>query len=130
MKVDEKSDIYSYGVVLMELLTGKRPLDPEFGESVDIVEWIRMKIRDHKSLETALDPSVGNTKHVQEEMLLVLRIAILCTAKLPKDRPSMRDVLTMLGEAKPRRKGSSNHSSDATNKDSPVFSTKPVNDIL
>ncbi|XP_071919060.1 uncharacterized protein [Coffea arabica] len=126
LKVDEKSDIYSYGVVLMELLTGKRPLDPEFGESVDIVEWIRIKIRDHKSLETALDPSVGITKHVQEEMLLVLRIAILCTAKLPKDRPSMRDVLTMLGEAKPRRKGSSNHGAD---KDNPVFSTTPVNDI-
>ncbi|KAL3531184.1 hypothetical protein ACH5RR_010506 [Cinchona calisaya] len=129
LKVDEKSDIYSYGVVLMELLTGKRPLDPEFGESVEIVEWIRIKIRDHKSLVTALDPSVGNTEHVQEEMLLVLRIAILCTAKLPKDRPSMRDVLTMLGEAKPRRKVSSNHGTNATtNKENPVFSTKPVND--
>lgn len=125
LKVDEKSDIYSYGVVLMELLTGKRPLDPEFGESVDIVEWIRRKIRDNNSLETALDPNVGNTKHVQEEMLLVLRIALLCTAKLPKDRPSMRDVITMLGEAKPRRKSSSNN---ATN--NPVFSTSPVNGLL
>lgn len=127
LKVDEKSDIYSYGVVLMELLTGKRPLDPVFGESMDIVEWIKMKLRDNKSLEAALDPCVGNTKHVQEEMLLVLRIALLCTAKLPKDRPSMRDVITMLGEAKPRRKSSSNN---ASNKDSPIFSTSPVNDFL
>ncbi|KAJ8558210.1 hypothetical protein K7X08_004976 [Anisodus acutangulus] len=132
LKVDEKSDIYSYGVVLMELLTGKRPLDPEFGESVDIVEWFRMKIRDNKSLEAALDPNVGATQHVQEEMLLVLRIAILCIAKLPKDRPSMRDVLTMLKEAKPRRKSSSNSggSHAATNKDKPIFSTSPVNGLL
>ncbi|KAA8550699.1 hypothetical protein F0562_002383 [Nyssa sinensis] len=130
LKVGEKSDIYSYGVVLMELLTGKQPLDPEFGESIDIVEWFRQKIRDNKALEGALDPSVGNCKHVQEEMLLVLRIAILCTAKLPKDRPSMRDVITMLGEAKPRRKSSSSSSGNVVNKDKPIFSTSPVNGLL
>lgn len=130
MKIDEKVDIYSYGVVLLELLTGKQPLDSEFGESVDIVEWIRRKIRDNKSLEEALDPNVGNCKHVQEEMLLVLRIALLCTAKLPKDRPSMRDVITMLGEAKPRRKSSSNNDGHAANRDKPIFSTSPVNGLL
>lgn len=104
----------------MELLTGKRPLEAEFGESIDIVEWIRRKMRERTPLEEALDPSVGSTKHVQEEMLIVLRIAILCTAKLPKDRPSMRDVLTMLAEAKPRRKSSC---CVASNKDKPVFTT-------
>ncbi|KAL1559632.1 mik1 protein [Salvia divinorum] len=104
LKVDEKSDVYSYGVVLMELLTGKRPLEAEFGESVDIVEWMRGKQR--LGLEEALDPSVGNTNHVKEEMMLVLRIALVCTAKLPKDRPTMRDVSSMLAEAKPRRKTS------------------------
>lgn len=130
LKVDEKIDIYSFGVVLLELLTGKRPLDPEFGESVDIVEWIRLKIRDNKSLEEALDPIAGNCRHVQEEMLLVLRIALLCTAKLPRDRPSMRDVITMLGEAKPRRKSSSNNDGLTTNKEKPVFSTSPVNGLL
>lgn len=131
LKVDEKSDIYSYGVVLMELLTGKKPLEPEFGESVDIVEWIRGKMRKNGGLEEVLDPTIGSTRHVQEEMLLVLRFAILCTAKLPKDRPSMRDVVSMLGEAKPRRKSSSNGGVNAAinNVDRPVFSTSPVNDL-
>ncbi|KAB2074644.1 hypothetical protein ES319_A07G165300v1 [Gossypium barbadense] len=127
LKVDEKIDIYSFGVVLLELLTGKKPLDPEFGESVDIVEWIRRKFRDNKSLEEALDPNLGNCRHIQEETLLVARIALLCTAKLPKDRPSMRDVITMLVEAKPRRKSSSNNGGNASNKEIPVFSTSPVN---
>lgn len=130
LKVDEKSDVYSYGVVLMELLTGKKPLEPEFGDSIDIMEWMRRKMREKKPLEEALDPSVGNTKHVQEEMLLVLRIALLCTAKLPKDRPTMRDVLTMLGEAKPRRKSSSNGGGNGGNRDKPVFTTSPVDGLL
>ncbi|KAK9919397.1 hypothetical protein M0R45_027991 [Rubus argutus] len=78
MKVDEKTDIYSYGVVLLELLTGKMPVDPAFGESVDIVEWVRRKMRNKRALEAALDSSIaGECKHVQEEMLLVLRIALL-----------------------------------------------------
>lgn len=130
LKVDEKIDIYSYGVVLLELLTGRRPLDSEFGESVDIVEWLRRKVRDNTSLEQVLDTSIGNCKHVQEEMLLVLRVALLCTAKLPKDRPSMRDVITMLEEAKPRRKSNSNTDAFASNKEIPVFSNSPVNGLL
>ncbi|KAG6437915.1 hypothetical protein SASPL_102846 [Salvia splendens] len=105
LKVDEKSGIYSYGVALMELVTGKRPLEEaEFGGCVDIVEWIRGKARKEGGLEETLDPSIGNAKHVAEEMLLVLRLTILCTAKQPRDRPSMRDVVSMLAEAKPRRK--------------------------
>ncbi|KAK5820199.1 hypothetical protein PVK06_025245 [Gossypium arboreum] len=130
LKVDEKIDIYSFGVVLLELLTGKRPLDPEFGESINIVEWIRRKVGDNRALEEELDPNLGNCKHIQEEMLLVVRIALLCTAKLPKDRPSMRDVITMLGEAKPRRKSSSSNSGNASTKEMPVFSTSPVNGLF
>ncbi|XXG67923.1 hypothetical protein AAC387_Pa06g1153 [Persea americana] len=130
MKVDQKSDIYSFGVVLMELLSGKRPLEPEFGESVDIVEWVRCKIRNNRGIE-ALDTNVGaECKHIQEEMLLVLRVALLCTAKFPKDRPSMRDVLTMLAEAKPRRKSSSSNNNNNENKDRPVFSPSPVSGLL
>ncbi|KAK6915310.1 LOW QUALITY PROTEIN: Leucine-rich repeat [Dillenia turbinata] len=125
------SDIYSFGVVLLELLTGKMPLDTAFGESVDIVEWVRKKIKDNRGVEEALDLCVGsNSKHVQEEMLHVLRIAFLCTAKLPKDRPSMRDITTMLGEAKPRRKNICYNSGQNMNKDKPIFSTSPEMGLL
>lgn len=131
MKVDEKTDIYSYGVVLLELLTGKKPLDPMFGDSMDIVEWVRRKNRKRRALEDALDTCIaGQCKHVQEEMLLVLRIALLCTAKLPKERPSMKDIITMLGEAKPRRKSICQNGPQHANKEKPVFSTSPVIGLL
>ena len=130
--MDQKSDIYSFGVVLMELVTGRRAVEPEYGECQDIVGWVREKLRDDR-VEAVLDPSIGGqSKHVQEEMLLVLRIAVICTAKLPKDRPSTRDVLLMLGEAKPRRKSSSGGgiASNVAGKDRPVFSTSPEIEFL
>ncbi|KAF7817807.1 leucine-rich repeat receptor-like protein kinase PXL1 [Senna tora] len=132
LKVDEKIDIYSYGVVLLELLTGKKPLEQSFEECVDIVEWVRKK-RSNRALEEAIDPTIaGKCKHVQEEMLLVLRIALLCTAKLPKERPSMRDILTMLGEAKPRRKSicQNGGNDDAGSKEKPIFTNSPIVSLL
>jgi serine/threonine protein kinase len=128
LKVDHKSDIYSYGVVLMELLTGKRPIEPEFGECQDIVGWILERLRTNRGVEELLDPTAGGLcDHVKEEMLLVLRIAVLCTAKSPKDRPSMRDVITMLAEAKPRRKSAA---VAAAVKEKPVFTTSPEMDYV
>lgn len=128
LKVDQKSDIYSFGVVLMELLTGKRPIEPKFGECQDIVGWVRERLRSNLGVEELLDPVAGGRcEHVKEEMLLVLRIAVLCTAKSPKDRPSMRDVITMLAEAKPRRKSAA---VAAAAKEKPVFTTSPELEYL
>jgi serine/threonine protein kinase len=130
--VDQKSDIYSFGVVLMELLTGRRPIEPEYGETQDIVGWIRERLCSNSGVEELLDAGVvGRVDHVREEMLLLPRIAVLCTAKSPKDQPTMRDVVTMLGEAKPRRKSSSaTVAVTFVDKDKPVFTTSPDSDYL
>lgn len=105
LQVDEKSDIYSFGVVLMEILTGKRSVDSEFGEGNSIVDWVRTKIKAKNGLIDVLDKNAGaSCASVREEMMLVLRVALICTSRNPADRPSMRDVVSMLQEAKPKRK--------------------------
>ncbi|XP_057952248.1 leucine-rich repeat receptor-like protein kinase TDR [Malania oleifera] len=105
LQVDEKSDIYSYGVMLMEILSGKRSVDPEFGDGNNIVDWVRTKIKAKNGINDILDENAGaSCASVKEEMMLVLRVAILCTSRNPADRPSMRDVVSMLQEAKPKRK--------------------------
>lgn len=103
--MDEKSDIYSYGVVLMELLSGKRSVDPEFGDGNSIVDWVRSKMKTKDWVVDILDKNAGaSCSSVREEMMQLLRIALLCTSRNPADRPSMRDVVLMLQEASPKRK--------------------------
>ncbi|XP_059449734.1 leucine-rich repeat receptor-like protein kinase TDR [Corylus avellana] len=105
LQVDEKSDIYSYGVVLMEVLSGKRSVDSEFGDGNSIVDWVRSKIKIRDGINDILDKNAGaSCSPVREEMMQMLRIALLCTSRNPADRPSMRDVVLMLQEAKPKRK--------------------------
>ncbi|KAF5445613.1 hypothetical protein F2P56_034655 [Juglans regia] len=98
-RVNEKSDVYSFGVVLMELVTGKRPMEPEFGENKDIVNWVSDNLKNKESVLSVLDSQIP--KAFEEDVIKVLRIAILCTSALPALRPTMRSVVQMLEEAEP-----------------------------
>lgn len=99
-RVTEKSDIYSFGVVLLELITGRRPVEAEFGENKDIVYWISRKILTREGAFEVLDYRIYEL--YKDEMIQALKIAVRCTSKLPNVRPSMREVVQMLLEAKPR----------------------------
>ncbi|XP_021718638.1 receptor-like protein kinase HAIKU2 [Chenopodium quinoa] len=98
-KVNEKSDVYSFGVVLMELVTGKRPIEPEFGDSKDIVSWVSSKLKNRESVLSIIDSSI--IAPLKEDAIKILKIAILCTARLPELRPTMRSVVQMLEDAEP-----------------------------
>lgn len=97
--MNEKSDVYSFGVVLMELVTGKRPIEPEFGENKDIVSWVSSNLKSKESVMSTVDMSIPEP--IKEEAIKVLKIAILCTTRLPDLRPSMRSVVQMLEDADP-----------------------------
>ncbi|KAB5534044.1 hypothetical protein DKX38_017130 [Salix brachista] len=94
LRVNEKSDIYSFGVVILELVTGKRPVDPDYGEK-DLVKWVFTTV-DQKGVDPVIDSKLDSC--FKEEISKVLNIAILCTNPLPINRPSMRRVVKMLQE--------------------------------
>ena len=94
----EKSDIYSFGVVILELVTGKLPVDPEFGEK-DLVRWVCSTL-EQKGVDHVMDPNL-DTSLFREEINKVLNIGLLCTSNLPMNRPSMRRVVKMLLEVSP-----------------------------
>lgn len=89
----------------MEILSGKRSVDAEFGDGNSIVDWIKFKIKSKDGINDILDKNAGGEcGSVRDEMIQMLRIALLCTSRNPADRPSMRDVVLMLQEARPKRK--------------------------
>ncbi|XP_075513707.1 receptor-like protein kinase HSL1 [Primulina tabacum] len=94
LRVNEKSDIYSFGVVILELVTGKLPIDPAFGEK-DLVKWVCTTLH-QKGGDQVLDPKIDSC--FKDEICRVLNIGLLCTSPLPINRPSMRRVVKMLQE--------------------------------
>ncbi|KAL6329898.1 hypothetical protein AAG906_039813 [Vitis piasezkii] len=100
LRVNEKSDIYSFGVVILELVTGRLPVDPEFGEK-DLVKWVSASL-DQKGGEHVIDPRLDCS--FNEEIVRVLNVGLLCTNALPINRPPMRRVVKMLQEAGARNK--------------------------
>ncbi|XP_068651807.1 receptor protein-tyrosine kinase CEPR2-like isoform X2 [Aristolochia californica] len=99
LKVTEKSDVYSFGVVLLELVTGRRPLEHGYGEGKDIVYWVSSCINDRKDVLGVLDKRIRT--YAEEDMTKVLKVAVLCTTKLPSVRPSMREAVKFLLDADP-----------------------------
>ncbi|XP_078434001.1 uncharacterized protein LOC144705277 [Wolffia australiana] len=92
-KATEKSDVYSFGVVLMELVTGRGS-----GEEEDVVSWVSTLVAGGKAM-AVLDRRVAGED--LNSMIQVLKVATLCTTKLPSLRPTMREVVALLTDAAP-----------------------------
>ncbi|KAJ0800765.1 putative transferase, protein kinase RLK-Pelle-LRR-II family [Helianthus annuus] len=93
----EKTDVFGYGVMLLELVTGQRAYDLarlEKDNEVLLLDWVKGLLED-KKLETLVDADLeGN--YVNDGVEKLIQIALLCTQAAPLDRPAMSEVVRMV----------------------------------
>ncbi|KAI4329857.1 hypothetical protein MLD38_028196 [Melastoma candidum] len=95
MKITEESEVYSFGVVMLEVLTGKHPIDPTVLEGLYIVDWIRERKEPADVLDMGL---LARTEGETKEMLQMLGVAMLGVCPSPNDRPTKKDVAAVVVE--------------------------------
>ncbi|KAA3463702.1 inactive leucine-rich repeat receptor-like protein kinase CORYNE [Gossypium australe] len=94
----DKSDIFSFGMILGVLLTGRYPTDSFFREAVSggsLGQWLR-HLQQAGEAHEALDKSILGEEVEEDEMLMAVRIACVCLSDSPVDRPSSDELVTML----------------------------------
>ncbi|XP_004249911.1 receptor protein kinase TMK1 [Solanum lycopersicum] len=96
-RVTTKVDVFSFGVILMELITGRKALDesqPE--ESMHLVTWFRRMHLNKDTFRKAIDPAINLSEETLASISTVAELAGHCSAREPYQRPDMGHAVNVL----------------------------------
>ena len=93
------SDVFAFGALLLEVACGRRPIEPKaMPEELVLVDWVWDRFIEGRVLDV-VDPRL-NGEYNEEEVVMVLKLGIMCSNNAPMARPSMRQIVRYLeGEA-------------------------------
>lgn len=93
-------DVYSFGILLLEMFTGRRPTDEVFKDDLTLHNFVKLALPGQvmEILDQSVSKEVGETcwAEVTECLILVFHIGLACSAASPKDRTDMRRVVVDL----------------------------------
>ncbi|KAJ6828860.1 receptor kinase-like protein Xa21 [Iris pallida] len=100
-KISRWGDIYSYGVLLLETFTGKKPTDATFHGELTLRQWVS-EAHSKSELDILDDRAFGNEDPdvVHRCLLAAIEIGLLCSKESPAERISMKDVVPRLAKIK------------------------------
>ncbi|KAK4772145.1 hypothetical protein SAY86_013920 [Trapa natans] len=96
-KSSEKTDVFGYGIMLLELITGQRAFDLARlanDDDVMLLDWVKGLLKE-KRLDMLVDPDLQNN-YMEAEVEQLIQVALLCTQGSPIERPKMSEVVRML----------------------------------
>ncbi|XP_019450324.1 PREDICTED: putative serine/threonine-protein kinase isoform X2 [Lupinus angustifolius] len=95
-QLTKKADVYSFGVLMLEIISGKSSSKAAFGENLLVlVEWA-WKLKEEKRLLDLVDPNLTNYNEI--EVYRFIMVALFCTQATSQHRPNMKQVLKMLSK--------------------------------
>lgn len=96
-KATESSDVYAFGALLLEVVCGRRPIEPKaLPEELVLVDLVWEKFREGRALDV-IDPKL-NGEYNESEVMMVIKLGLMCSHNAPIARPSMRQVVRYLDE--------------------------------
>ncbi|WJX65014.1 hypothetical protein P8452_49722 [Trifolium repens] len=99
-KIDEKTDVYSFGVIVLEVLTGRQPLDPTLPGGIHLVQWVKNHLSSKGNPLEILDSKLRERTELtaMHEILQTLAVSILCVSTKAYERPTMKDAIAMFNQ--------------------------------
>ncbi|KAH0449591.1 hypothetical protein IEQ34_020283 [Dendrobium chrysotoxum] len=93
LRVSEKCDVYGFGVMLLELVTGRKAVEVREDEMVMLVDEV-MAVLERGEAEECVDRKMGG--FVEEEAVPLLKLGLVCASQIPSSRPTMAEVVQIL----------------------------------
>ncbi|CDP13903.1 unnamed protein product [Coffea canephora] len=94
VKITEKCDVYGFGVLILEIVTGKRPVEYMEDDVVVLCDMVRGALEEGR-VEECVDGRLQG-KFPAEEAIPVMKLGLICTSQVPSNRPDMAEVVNIL----------------------------------
>lgn len=96
-EISIKGDVYSYGILVLEMLTGRSPVDEMFRGEMNLQRWVEIGLS--SSVVEILDEELeaySFTSLQLNHLTSIINVGLKCASQLPDERPLLKDVLAMI----------------------------------